>query len=516
MPLVSRITTSCFVLAFLIYLVCNAYRTKPNLSITASSSAVRRSILRRILSEEHHFVPALDHKLHYVGRWVATPNQLRWDTAFSGAHIELVVRNASIIYISLNNAPPTAEAEDPYGEVKVPRMAVKPLDDRDKAGAPVALMITLCNGNIIHFASSEDGLVAINLNTGQDQADCLVRISHAGGMSQEAAVLQFKGVWLPTGASLRPQAQLDDGRARQLKLPIAYRKNVELLVDSLEHLSGRSAMCTVEWLAQVVAHFDADQVKIPVHDHCLTEACTRILALDISTKDVFFRSGPAGSTFYARPWNFNHYVPDVLVLDLGTADYKSFLQSSIMYANSHIELHDTHPNLESITNSFITSYVALIQQIRRVAYPLHPSARDEYALDGHGYTYNSAPSTLPIFVMRPLDGSLEQATLSVVEEMQKDGDKNVFWIDTSGWLSEADYIPGNNNQQVRLLTATGHAKVASFMVPHLCLYLEPQFDKCPFLKRDNYMGSVYVPIEAELDKMIEESKIKKLRELFWT
>jgi hypothetical protein len=102
--------------------------------------------------------------------------------------------------------------------------------------------------------------------------------------------------------------------------------------------------------------------------------------------------------------------------------------------------------------------------------------------------------------MRPLEGSLAPATLAVVEQMQKEGDKSVFWIDTSGWLSEADYSPQGQTQDDRFLTASGHARVASFTHAHLCHYLAPQSAQCPFLRRDNYMGSVFVPIEAELVK----------------
>jgi len=42
---------------------------------------------------------------------------------------------------------------------------------------------------------------------------------------------------------------------------------------------------------------------------------------------------------------------------------------------------------------------------------------------------------IPIFVMRPFRGQLEQATHSVVDRLQMEGDKNLFWLDTSGWLN---------------------------------------------------------------------------------
>jgi hypothetical protein len=473
--------------------------------------------------EEHQFIPALNDKLHYVGRWLPTANRLRWDAAFPGAYIDLIVRNASIIYISLNNAPSPGTIEWDHDQAPVQRMNFRPSVDREKAATPITLTVTVCDGTFIHFASSGNGLLAVNLHMRTDYNDCSIRVSHAGGPSQDGGVLQFKGIWLPVCASLQHVASAEDEEAAgsdtaaklSPELPTSYRKTVEILTDSSNHVFAGGVAQIVDWPTQVAAHFDVDWVKIPAHNHCLTEECTNMMWSDVSTQDLFFRSGPADTSLLSRPWGFEQYIPEVLILDLGTIDHKSFLQPSRHDGESPVELRVVHQSLESFTNTFINTYMAFIQQIRRAAYPLHPSAFHRYALDGDGYTYNSAPSTLPIFIMRPLDGSLAQATLSVVEQMQKEGDKSVFWIDTSGWLSETDYTSNTTNRQAPGLTARGHAKVASFMDAHLCHYLAPQPDECPFLRRDNYMGNVYVPIEAELDKVNEESKIKKLTELFW-
>lgn len=519
---VSKITASSLFLALLFYLLCGSGQSKSSLVITGSTSTIRRSIIRRILTEQHRFVSALDENIHYVGRWLPTSNRLRWDTAFPGAYLDLVLRNASVIYISLNNAPPTNEFGGAHDQAPIRRMNFKTSDDRDKAAVPIPLTVRVCDGNLVHVASSGNGLIAINLHTTPGQSDCSVRISYAGESSQEGGVLQFKGLWLPIGARLQRVAGQEDKKAAgsgnasdtYTELSIPHRKTIEILTDSSDGTFASIPAHTVDWPAQVAAQFNIDCVKIPAHNHCLTEACTKMLDTDVSIQDLFFRSGPAGTTLFSRPWGFQQYVPEVLILDLGSVDCNAFQQSSAEQGKSHVELRATHHSLESFTNDFVSAYMAFIQQIRRSAYPLHPSAFHGYGLDGDGYTYSSAPSTLPIFVLRPLDGFLEQATLSVVEQMQKTGDKSVFWIDTSGWLSNMDYSSDNSNQ-VRALTASGHAKVVSFMDAHLCYYLAPRPGECPFLRRDNYMGSVYVPIEAEVDKVIEESKVKQLTELFW-
>lgn len=47
---------------------------------------------------------------------------------------------------------------------------------------------------------------------------------------------------------------------------------------------------------------------------------------------------------------------------------------------------------------------------------------------------------IPIFIMRPFRGQLEQATHTVVDRLRTEGDKNLFWLDTSGWLNtEIDF-----------------------------------------------------------------------------
>jgi hypothetical protein len=518
-----RITAFCFILTFLIYL-WNLGHHNSGLVLTTPTSTIRQLLFPKILAEEHHFIPAFDRNFYYVGRWVPTSNRLRWNTAFPGAYIDLSVKNASTIYISLNNPPNPNKVNETIEGSQYRRMNLKTLEDRANAAAPVALAATTCNGNIIHFASSQDGLLSIQLDLSPGQAECSLRVSHAGGFSQGAGVLEFSGVWLPTGATLQSRAILDSERgAGSAIAPEAYpglsaphRKTIELLTDSSDPVSEGSALHTTGWLAQVAARFDADQVKIPTHSHCLTEACAKRLALGITTKDLFFRSGPPGTTLFARPWHFRHYVPDVLIVDLGTVDNKWFMQSSRENGGSRTEPREIGQSRDNFISAFVSAYVALIRQIRQAAYPLHPSSRHQYALNGDGYTCNSAPSTLPIFVLRPLDGSLEQATLSVVEQMQKDGDKSVHWIDTTGWLSEVDYSLENTARTSRPLSPAGQAKVASSMDAQLCHYLAPQPESCPFLRRDNYFGSVYVPTAAELDKIIEESKTKKLSDLFWT
>ena len=108
-------------------------------------------------------------------------------------------------------------------------------------------------------------------------------------------------------------------------------------------------------------------------------------------------------------------------------------------------------------------------------------------LGNPGIVPSTAPASIPIFVMRPLRGQLEQATQNAVTKLRADGDKAVFWLDTSGWL--------NPN-----IDDTDLAGVE---------------EKCAFLPHEVYQGKGLDQEEARFDKYIEDEKERKLKQLFW-
>ena len=88
--------------------------------------------------------------------------------------------------------------------------------------------------------------------------------------------------------------------------------------------------------------------------------------------------------------------------------------------------------------AFEDTYVALVKTIRTLAYPKYSAT----TVDSSRYIYSptSAAAGLPIFVMRPFRGQLEQSTHAVVERLRREGDRSIFWLDTSGWLkTEVDF-----------------------------------------------------------------------------
>jgi hypothetical protein len=80
-----------------------------------------------------------------------------------------------------------------------------------------------------------------------------------------------------------------------------------------------------------------------------------------------------------------------------------------------------------LSMAFEDTYVSLIRAIRTLAYPKYSAP----AINSP----HSAAAELPIFVMRPFRGQLQQVTHSVVDRLRLEGDLAVFWLDTSGWLN---------------------------------------------------------------------------------
>lgn len=78
--------------------------------------------------------------------------------------------------------------------------------------------------------------------------------------------------------------------------------------------------------------------------------------------------------------------------------------------------------------------MSFIKATRNLAYPKHPSIVQSEGAGTTGIVPSAAPASIPIFVMRTLRGQLEQATQNAVTKLRADGDRAVFWLDTSDWL----------------------------------------------------------------------------------
>ena len=199
-------------------------------------------------------------------------------------------------------------------------------------------------------------------------------------------------------------------------------------------------------------------------------------------------------------------------MNLGSSDGASF----DLYASEYDR------SMWDLSERFEDTYISLIRGIRQLAYPEHPTAFHGELTDSLHLISTKAPASIPIFVMRPFRGQLEHATQGVVDRLRLDGDKLVFWLDTSGWLDEDE----NSTEQQDFtfddavsparwrLTVQGNQRVAIFLHMHVCRYLARAEEHCAFLPPEVYQGKVYNQEEADLDQYIENEKERKLQEVF--
>lgn len=126
--------------------------------------------------------------------------------------------------------------------------------------------------------------------------------------------------------------------------------------------------------------------------------------------------------------------------------------------------------------------------------------------------------------MRTLRGQLEQATQNAVTKLRADGDRAVFWLDTSDWLDpdvEEDsqiagfFLDETVTPTKSRLTEQGNQCVAIFLHTHVCRHLAGAELNCAFLPYEVYQGKGLDQEEARFDEYVENEKERKLKKLFW-
>ncbi|TAQ89660.1 hypothetical protein B7494_g2034 [Chlorociboria aeruginascens] len=217
-------------------------------------------------------------------------------------------------------------------------------------------------------------------------------------------------------------------------------------------------------------------------------------------------SGPVGSDQYKHPWLFDAYMPEVMVrfiqvipnyqtdfvkvMNIGNSDWESFQMYEEEYNKTSWEL----------STIFEDTYVSLIKAIRALAYPESLTSVDSFP---YNYSPRSMPTGLPIFIMRPFRGQLEQATRSVVDRLRAEGDKSLTIITEE-----------SPSKQWRL-TERGNQRVAVLLHMHVCRYLAQDVEKCAFLPPEVYQGQAIDPEATNFDDFLHDEREPKLKELFW-
>lgn len=198
---------------------------------------------------------------------------------------------------------------------------------------------------------------------------------------------------------------------------------------------------------------------------------------------------------------------------MGGSDFSSFEEHEQEYNRTLWELSER----------FEDTYVSLIKAVRTLAYPKHPTPFYGERLGLLESLDNANTAAVPIFVMRPFRGQLEQATQNVVNKLRLDGDKAVYWLDTTGWLVEEAkdrdptdlYYDESTSPATWRLTEQGNQRVAIFLHMHVCRYLAAFNEKCAFLPQEVYQGKVFDPQAADFDQYLETERENKLKALFW-
>ncbi|PQE04995.1 Mpv17 PMP22 protein [Rutstroemia sp. NJR-2017a BBW] len=304
------------------------------------------------------------------------------------------------------------------------------------------------------------------------------------------------------------------------------RKMLEILTDMPGSMTGRnrrkhhmdSSMASgilggvMGWEYLIGEMFGSDHISIGMDGMCLMQDCIGGRGSPAGLADVFFQSGPLGTEQYGQPWLFQAYTPQIIVLNVGNADWESFQMYNEEYNMTIWEL----------SLLFEESYVSLIRAIRTFAYPADSPILAESSQYDHGSHDTAA---IPIFVMRPFRGQLEQATHSVVDRLRFEGDKSVFWLDTSGWLNtHIDFEGPPEDQDFFLdeesaakewrLTERGNQRVAILLHLHVCQYLALDTDRCAFLAPEVYEGKAVNPDAMRFEEYMRDEKERRLKKIF--
>jgi hypothetical protein len=491
-----------------------------------------------------------------------------------GSYFETVATNATSISIALGNIrvdQVASKEASTYEEDNHHRGHLHTPAKRKWLAHQVNLMVEIEDVGIFEAqGASSVGKIVENLNPRKEYK---IKIMHLGQYRTDGfleylnpQVLEFEGFLLGRPAVVQGLGDADAtttsrsekipsligshsvGERRRYSAGLRRKPVIELVTSEFPSIYPRPAnedkhvatTATQErvdaWYTLLGSKLSADIALVPIERSSL-------LTTDVSqltVHDLFFRSGPKGAAHLAsRPWSFGAYQPTVLVLQFGLSDFVHFLSNR----EETDQRRRSQDSWSQFTRDFVDAYVKFIKSVRSNAYPFQATANsfDPFnPLDDDGsYVYNSAPSTLPIFLLPPFSSHrrlvmrkqtlhkvISDALAQVSSTLQTEGDKSTYWIDTAGWLNaEEDFHPPCDNSSLALdpdrLTADASAKVASLLADHLCSYIKgatdsfvdpPDRGDCPFDRYDNYLGNVYVPEDRDMARALLERKIENLKQ----
>jgi lysophospholipase L1-like esterase len=183
-------------------------------------------------------------------------------------------------------------------------------------------------------------------------------------------------------------------------------KLVEFVGDSITvgTTTSKNALTAYGWL--IGERLGARHTQIAQGGACLvttTDGC-------VGLEDWFLK---LNSSATSPDWDFGRYRANAVVINLGTNDLA----------------HGTH------TTTFQPHYQHLLEEVRGK----YPAA--------------------VIFAMRTFSGRFGTQTQAAVQARNAAGDANVYYVDTTGWLTSADFTDGTHP------TDAGHVKITDRLAP---------------------------------------------------
>ena len=492
----------------------------------------------------------------------------------AGSYFEAVITNTTSAFLVLGNVYAPHVDSDSDSEMELDHeehspqrhLGLRPVDERARTAKQVSLLVEIEGEAILGVAKASSILrIANDLDPRKTYK---LRITHMGcqygfdGLDDE--ILEFEGLWLDRPAASKAITRAANATMQTTlgvllphdqsqvyveqegsPMPSPKKQVIELVTS--EYLAGDAWLKelyhpttgtveerVVSWCNVLGSRLSADIAMVPLARSALIPINAGQDGTETAAKDLFFRSGPkATARFFSRPWSFASYQPSVLILQLGLVDFVHFF-SDKENANKH--------GVSKFTVEFVESYVQFVRTIRSNAYPFQKTAAKAWfgpSSDDGSYIYNSAPSTLPIFLIAPFSSRrrlvtkkltlhkfISDALAQVASRLQAEGDKSTYWIDTTGWLDPSTDFNNSNtlyrykdSPDANALTPAANSKVASLLADHLCPYLQggaatsqPAFGDCAFDQYDSYLGNVYLPKDVELDRAVLERKIESIKQ----
>ncbi|KAK9321208.1 hypothetical protein V1517DRAFT_327066 [Lipomyces orientalis] len=276
---------------------------------------------------------------------------------------------------------------------------------------PVTITVRIDNSNTYEILPYGREVVSLasSLPNGEHEA----RVLFSGARRTD-----IEALYVDKGKSLLPYVDKSHPKRR--------------IVEVFQDTYNSSHSDVLSWSYLLTNKFDVDRVLISANDMCMSNCPNDIMALD----RFYFLGSLSAARGMPKYWYFDEYRPSLMILDLGVAT-KRLIDKKIMY---RLLLP------QDASKVYSEAYMNFIRQIRKKVH-----------------------KRVPILVLRPFDGSLETDSLQVVQTLRQQGDKNVHWIDTTSWATDA-----LDNE------AAKQEKRASFLSLHACPFLRPR-DECQFL-----------------------------------